>query len=282
MENKDGVWLEVALNGAVGRTFQPNIPVTPDEIIAEGVACARAGASIIHLHAYNANAEPVEDADIYARIIEGIREQCDAIVYPTLALQGSLEQRYAPIKRLMERGLLECGVVDPGSVNLVHRTQIAAGQDGFVYPNPTDHIREGLMLAAQGGWRPAYAIYEPGFARLGAALAETVENLKAPIYRVMFSDHLLFGMPPSLDGLTFYQKFLSELVPDAPWMLSGLDAEIMDLIEPAISLGAHVRVGLEDAPFGSEKKNIDFVEKAVRLIESNGRRVANPAAIRSS
>ncbi|MEO1041177.1 MAG: 3-keto-5-aminohexanoate cleavage protein [Pseudomonadota bacterium] len=282
MANEDDVWLEVALNGAVGRQFQPKIPVTPDDIIKDGVACAKAGAAIIHLHAYNANAEPVEDADIYSQIIEGIRDECDAIVYPTLALHGNLEERYAPIKTLMERGLLECGVVDPGSVNIVHRMQIFSGQDGFIYPNPTDHIREGLVLAAQGGWRPAYAIYEPGFARLGAALADTVENLKTPIYRLMFSDNLLFGMPPTLHGLAFYERFLSELVPNAPWMLSGLDADVMHLIEPAVSLGAHIRVGLEDAPFGSETTNVEYVEKAVQLIESSGRKVATPAAIRMS
>lgn len=282
MKNERAVWLEVALNGAAGRQYQPNIPMTPDEIIEDGVACAKGGAAIVHLHAYNEKGEPTEDADIYSKIIEGVRNQCDAIVYPTLALHGSLESRYAPIKILMDRGLLEFGVVDPGSVNLVHRMQILAGQDGFVYPNPTDHIREGLKLAAKGGWRPAYAVYEPGFARLGAALAETIENVKTPIYRVMFSDHLLFGMAPTLTGLQFYSRFLAETAPHAPWMLSGLDAEILDLIEPAIALGAHVRVGLEDASFGSDRKNLDYVKKAAKLIVSAGHNLAEPDSIRKS
>ncbi len=275
------VWLEVALNGAVGPSLQPNIPVSISAIVEEGVACANAGASIIHLHAYDDQGNPTEDADIYAQIIEGIRARCDAIVYPTLALQGDLESRYAPIKTLMDRGLMEFGVVDPGSVNLVHEMQIAMGQDGFVYPNPTDHIREGLALAAEGDWRPAYAIYEPGFARLGAALASSVERLKTPVYRLMFSDRLLFGMPPSLKNLRFYADFLVGLVPDAPWMLSGLDADVTGLIMPAAEMGAHIRVGLEDAPLGTGQTNIELVKDAVSKIEQAGRSLAEADNIRS-
>jgi uncharacterized protein (DUF849 family) len=47
------VWIEAALNGAWSRALQPGIPSTIEAIIAEGVACARAGASIIHTHAYD-------------------------------------------------------------------------------------------------------------------------------------------------------------------------------------------------------------------------------------
>jgi 3-keto-5-aminohexanoate cleavage enzyme len=46
------VWIEAALNGAWSRALQPGIPDTIRAIIAEGVACARAGATIVHTHAY--------------------------------------------------------------------------------------------------------------------------------------------------------------------------------------------------------------------------------------
>ena len=41
------VWIEAALNGEWSRALQPGIPDTVEAIIAEGVACARAGADII-------------------------------------------------------------------------------------------------------------------------------------------------------------------------------------------------------------------------------------------
>ncbi|RBP51581.1 3-keto-5-aminohexanoate cleavage protein [Arenicella xantha] len=276
------VWLEVALNGAAGQAFQPGIPVRPADIIQQGIDCAKAGASIIHLHVYNEAGEPVEDADLYSQVIEGIRSHCDAIVYPTLALNGDVEQRYAPISTLAKRGLMEWGVVDPGSVNITHRSQAAAQMDGLVYSNPDSHIRAGLELAARDNWRPAFAIYEPGFVRLGSELSKQVPKLATPIYRVMFSDNLLFGMAPSELAVNFYADHLAQLVPNAPWMLSGLDADIMSIMPLALSRGAHLRVGLEDAPFGCVETNLQLVEQAVALINREGRTVASPTQVRNS
>src|SRR5687768_5434349 len=119
-------WLEVALNGPWSRELQPGIPVTVAEIVAQGVACARAGAAIVHVHAYDeATGRQKDDAELYARVIEGIREREDVIVYPTLPLAGgpdareplSARQRFAAVEELARRGLLEWSVVDPGSVN---------------------------------------------------------------------------------------------------------------------------------------------------------------------
>jgi 3-keto-5-aminohexanoate cleavage enzyme len=77
------VWIEAALNSAWSRALQPGIPDTIEAIIAEGVACARAGAAIIHTHAYDGGGQQTFDWQVYARIIEGIRAQVDVPVYPS-------------------------------------------------------------------------------------------------------------------------------------------------------------------------------------------------------
>ena len=46
-------YLECALNGPWSRAKQPLMPITPEELISEGIACARAGAAVIHLHVYD-------------------------------------------------------------------------------------------------------------------------------------------------------------------------------------------------------------------------------------
>lgn len=273
------VWLEVALNGAA-RAYQPRIPVTVDAIVDEALACADLGAAIIHVHAYNDQGEPVEDADIYSRIIERVRAKSDVIIYPTLALSGDVGTRWKPLRTLAQRGLLEMGVVDPGSVNITHRMQAAAGVDGVHYQNPDSHIREGLKLAAEFGWRPAFAIYEPGFARLGAALAAAQPSLKTPIYRVMFSDNLLFGMAPSRRGVDLYAAHLDDTAAGSPRMISGLDADVASIAIYAINKGFHLRVGLEDAPFGSDRSNIDLTRNAVAMIEKYGRQLTPSSEIR--
>jgi uncharacterized protein (DUF849 family) len=276
------VWLEVALNGAAGRAFQPGIPISPQEIIEQAIACIDEGATIVHLHAYDEAGLPTENAETYAKIITGIRQQRDAIIYPTLALSGTIEERLAPLRQLASQGLLEWSVVDPGSVNITHRSQLGPESEGLVYINPDSHIKAALALAHEQQWRPAYAIYEPGFARLGSALASQYEGLRSPVYRLMFSDNLLFGTPPTPAALEFYIQHLSECAPRAPWMVSGLDADIEPIIEQALDSGGHLRVGLEDAPFGSTASNVELVRQARAYIDASQRGLASVEEIRQA
>jgi uncharacterized protein (DUF849 family) len=267
-------WLEVALNGPWGRDLQPGIPVRTADIVEQGVACAREGAAIVHVHAYDeASGKQRDDADLYARIIEGIRAQVDCIVYPTIPFGGehTAQSRFAAIEGLARRGLLEWAVVDPGSVNIAE----------FVYANPYDHIRHGLALAAQHRFHPGYAIYEPGFVRLGAALAREAA-VPQPVYRFMFSEGFTFGFPPAAYALDAYQRLLADEAPGSPWMVAGLAVDILPLAGLAAERGGHVRVGLEDAPLGSTRSNLEWVRAARRAIEGARRSVASAKEVRQA
>lgn len=265
-------WLEVALNGPWGHDMQPGIPVRIADIVAQGVACAREGAAIVHVHAYDeASGKQRCDPDNYARIIEGIRAQADCIVYPTIpfAQEYTAQTRFAAIEALARRGLLEWAVVDPGSVNL----------DQFVYANPYHHIQHGLALAALHRFHPGYAIYEPGFLRMGAKLAREA-RVPQPIYRFMFSQGLAFGFPPAEYALDAYQRLLADEAPGAPWMVAGLTVDILPLAGAAAARGGHVRVGLEDAPLGSTRSNLEWVRQARSAIEGAGRELASAPEVR--
>lgn len=169
------VWIEVALNGFWGRDLQPNVPVTVDEVIADGIACIRAGAAILHLHAMDpVTGKQNDDPDIYAAILQGIRAETDGIVYPTMPidLYPGWTDRYQSAVELGRRGLLEWAVVDPGSLNINaydFETKQLQGK-GVVYANTDAEIRRGMQLAAQYKFHPEYACFEPGFVRLGAAM----------------------------------------------------------------------------------------------------------------
>jgi hypothetical protein len=197
------VWIEAALNGPWGRERQPSIPVTVEEIIADGLDAAGAGAAIIHIHAYDPTTGRQNDQwETHARIIEGIRAKADVIVYPTIPLAGSdyastnTQRRFAHTAELAKREMLEWTVCDPGSCNFSRFDEIDDLSAGFVYQNPIADIREGLRLSREHHMHPGYAIYEPGFTRLGAALARAVPGLPTPIYRFMFSDEFAWGFPP--------------------------------------------------------------------------------------
>jgi uncharacterized protein (DUF849 family) len=265
------VWIEAALNGPWSRARQPGIPDDVEAIVAEGIACALAGACIIHAHAYDGGGPQTFDWRVYARIIEGIRAKVDVPVYPSIPMgEGmSAEARFAHIEALAERGLLEFAVVDPGSVNFTLLASKTDKQLAPTYLNPEAHIRHGLKQAKRFGFHPAYAIYEPGFTRAGAALANLI-GVKTPIYRFMFSDTFAFGFPPKPWALAAHCALIDEAAPGAPWMIAGLGVDIRPLIGEAVGRGGHVRVGLEDAPFGCASTNVALVEEAVRLLRAAG------------
>lgn len=285
------VWLEAAINGPWSRDRQPEIPLTADEIVAEGLACAEAGASILHFHAYDPKTgRQRDDYEIYAPIIERIRTAADVICYPTIPFAGSVdapaplapEQRFRAVEKLLEAGLIEWAVVDPGSTNISEYAGIPEDRQGFVYANPESHVRYGLALAQKHAMTPSYAIYEPGFMRLGAALHAAYPGAPAPVYRLMFSEQMTFGFPPEEWALDAYLKLLEGEAPGAPWMVAGLGVEIEPLIEAAVGRGGHVRVGLEDAPLGSARGNLVRVGRAVERIAAAGGRPATTAEIRAA
>ena len=284
-------WLEVALNGPWSRARQPNIPVLADDIVADALRCADAGAAILHFHAYDpVTGRQRDDYDIYAPIIERIRSKVDVICYPTVPFAGSIDapkplnaaERFSAVEKLVEAGLIEWSVVDPGSTNIAHYVDIAEGKEGFIYANPESHVRYGLSLAQKYKITPSYAIYEPGFMRLGAALHQTYAGAPTPLYRLMFSEHIAFGFPPTEWALEAYLKLLAQEAPQAPWMVAGLGVEIQPLIDAVVKQGGHVRVGLEDAPMGYTTGNLELTQDAGRRIAEAGGRLATAAEVRAS
>jgi 3-keto-5-aminohexanoate cleavage enzyme len=283
------VWIEAALNGPWSRKRQPGIPDSVEAIVSEGVACAAAGACIIHVHAYDGGGPQTFDWQVYARIIEGIRAKVDVPVYPSLPTAGigtgplpnEAAARFEHVEALSARGLLEFAAIDPGSVNFTELAVSGETPAAPTYLNPESHIRHALGFAVRYGFHPAYAIYEPGFTRSGAAVARAM-GTKTPIYRLMFSETFAYGFPPKSYGLAAHLALLGEEAPGAPWMIAGLGVDIRPLIPETIRRGGHIRVGLEDAPFGTTQTNVQLVEEAARLVRSNGAEPATVAEMRAS
>jgi 3-keto-5-aminohexanoate cleavage enzyme len=269
--------------------------VTVEEIVADGLAAAAAGAAILHLHAYDpATGRQRDDWEIYARIIEGIRARSDALVYPTIPLAGSAcadkaggpAARFVHAEELARRGLIEIAVVDPGSVDFLRFGEAVRPGTGFVYRNEPEEVRAGLQVYARHRVRPGYAIYEPGFTRLGAALTRAAvpggDGVPTPLCRFMFSDEFAWGFPPRERYLDAHLALLAEAAPDAPWMVAGLGVDITPLIGVAVARGGHVRVGLEDAPWGSALSNRAWMEAAVQVTRAAGGEPATPADVRAA
>jgi 3-keto-5-aminohexanoate cleavage enzyme len=286
------VWIEAALNGPWSRALQPGIPDTVEAIIAEGITCARAGAAIIHTHAYDGGGPQTFDWQVYARIIEGIRAKVDVPIYPSFptSMIGSgtagipdAETRFSHVDALASRGLVEFAPVDPGSVNFTQTATTLQANPAGTYVNPESHVRHALGIAERHGLHPAFAIYEPGFIRAGAALAGAT-GVKMPIYRFMLSQQFAFCFPPKPYALAALATLVEEEAGAAPWMISGLGVDVRPLIGAAVARGGHIRVGLEDALLGTpiSTTNRGLVEDAVRILRNHGAEPATPDDVRQA
>src|SRR5262249_15833212 len=147
--------------------------------------------------------------------------------------------------------------------------------------NPESHVRHALAFAVRYGFHPAYAIYEPGFTRAGAALARAI-GTKTPIYRLMFSETFAYSFPPKQYALSAHLGLLGDGAPGAPWVIGGLGVDLPQLPPETGRRGGHIRGGREDAPFGCSMTNRALVEDAVRLLRSNGAEPATVAEMRAA
>jgi len=267
-------WLEVALNGSWGKTLQPRIPVSVPEIIAEGIACAREGAAIVHVHAYDeASGRQREEAHVYRRIIEGIRSQVDCIVYPTIPLDSNMPaaERFAAVEALARSGLIEWSVVDPGSVNIA----------GYIYINPEEHVRHGLALAARYGFIPPTRSTNP-------ASCAWVPRWRAPLGRAAT------GVPLHALGRLHLRLPAGRVRARRVFAAAGKRSagRPMDGRRPrrgraeARSRGDRAwracarRAG--GRTLGSQRSNLDWVQAARRVIERTGATLASADDVRQA
>jgi uncharacterized protein (DUF849 family) len=85
------VIIEAAINGLSNPADNPHVPVTPEQVARDALACIDAGAAIVHHHA---DAFGVTAAEAAERYLEAWRpvwaERPDALVYPTVHVDGGL------------------------------------------------------------------------------------------------------------------------------------------------------------------------------------------------
>ena len=179
-------------------------------------------------------------------------------------------QRFAHVEALAERGLLEFAVIDPGSVNFT------TDDDARPSASPPSPISIPKRMCATRStsrrgtaFQPAFAIYEPGFTRAGAALARAT-GVKTPIYRFMFSETFAFGFPPQALCARRASGAAARRKPPRAVDDRGPRGRCAPLIAETVARGGHVRVGLEDAPLGTSMSNLAWVEDAVRLVREAG------------
>ena len=281
--------VEAAINGATQKTRNPHVPTEPAEIAADALACMASGAAIVHNHTDNVTGSSAEIAE---RQMEGwapvFEARSDALLYPTIGVGGSPDQRLGHIPLLAEACPLRVSIMDPGSVNLG-----ALGDDGlpggsfdFVYANDFALIRRAVELCEAHRLGPNIACFEPGFVRTVLAYHRAGRLPAGAFVKLYFGgdfDYLggrpggaSFGLPPTRKALEAYLEMLEGT--DITWAVAVIGGDVVEtgMAEMALERGGHVRVGLEDYAGPRTPTNVELVEEVTALARRVGRPVATP------
>jgi uncharacterized protein (DUF849 family) len=275
--------IEVAVNGATRRAEHAGVPITCEEIVSQGRACAEAGASVIHVHGRTQDGGfAFDDAAAYAPIFAALGRADGLVVYPTmLGSRGDARARWAHVEALAAAGGIDWAPVDPGTTYLIAARKGRLAEQGFNYHNPIEETRHALGLCERLGLAPSAALYEPHFIRHLLLLLPEFPRLRPPVMRFMFGgDRLPFGLPPEPIFLDAYVHLLRDH-PQLPWMVACYGADVLPIVEHAIRRGGHVRVGLEDDASDPQRGNLERVREVAAIARQLGRKIATPADARA-
>ncbi|MFE6918974.1 BKACE family enzyme [Streptomyces rubiginosohelvolus] len=281
--NQD-VIITCALTGAgdtVGRS--PHVPVTPEQIAASAVEAAEAGAAVVHIHVREPETgAPSRDPLLYREVVERIRETgTDVVINLTAGMGGDLViDPEAPLRQLpgtdlvsgldrlphVEELLPDICTLDCGSLNF--------GDGSNLYVSTPDMLRTGAKRIQELGVRPELEIFDTG--QLWFAKQLLAEGLLDDPTAFQLCMGIPWGAPADPGVL---QSMVNMLPRGAQWASFALGRMQMPWVAQSILLGGHVRVGLEDNLYlgkGVKATNGQLVERAVRITESLGSRVATP------
>jgi uncharacterized protein (DUF849 family) len=263
----------------------PAIPVTPEQIANAALEAASAGAAVVHCHVRDPKTgKGARSVDLYREVVERIRaKNREVIINLTAGMGGDLEvgagetpmswgkagtdlvgpqERLLHIKQLKpELCTLDCGTLNFGDGNTI------------VVQTPAQ-LREQAKLIMSYGVKPEMEIFDSG--NLWFAKQLCAEKLIAdpPLFQLCLG--IPWGAPYDPETMA-YQK--AQLPPNAIWASFAIGRNEFPAVAQAVLLGGHVRVGLEDNLWlekGVHASNGALVEKAVKIVELLGPKIATP------
>lgn len=281
---KSKVIVTCALTGAGDTTGKSeHVPVRPEEIAADAIAAARAGASAVHIHVRDPRTgQGSRDAALYREVVRIVRESdVDPVINLTAGMGGDLvldpqePTRQMPgtdlvsgLERLphVEELRPEICTLDCGSLNF--------GEGSQIYVSTPDMLREGAARIQELGVKPELEIFDTG--NLWFANVLVAEGLidPPPLYQLCMG--IPYGAPKDSALL---QAMVNMLPPGAQWTSFAIGRDQLPWVAQSVLLGGHVRVGLEDNLYlskGVKATNAQLTERAVGIVEDLGSSVATP------
>ncbi|WP_422037558.1 3-keto-5-aminohexanoate cleavage protein [Roseibium sp.] len=283
-----------AVTGAIHTpTMSDALPFTAEDIADQAIEAAKAGASILHLHARNPENGSVSIApDHFKAFLPVIKQATDAVVNVSTggSLVNTMEERIAPAKWASP----EMCSLNMGSMNFSFHP-IADRIKDFKYDWEEDYIRnsEGYIfrntfadiryvaneLGGSHGVKFEHECYDVGHL-YNLKFCMDAGLFKAPVF-IQFIFGILGGIGPDIDNLVFMKRTADRLFgDDYQWSVLGAGGAQMPFATTASQMGGNLRVGLEDSLMIARGRlatsNAEQVTKIRRIVEDLGCEVATP------
>jgi 3-keto-5-aminohexanoate cleavage enzyme len=232
----------------------PQLPTTLAELVGQAKACEAAGAALVHVHIRDADHRPTLDLARLKDTVAALRDQTSLVVQ--LSTGGSvhdpLDARLAVLDAAPDSCSLTCGTVN-------------FGDDVFL--NPWPFMVELYERARDAQIVPEFELFDLGHV---AALRRLLDTCGLPHGGRVHCDFVL-GVPGGMPGTTQALVAGVQALPPqvTSWSATGIGRSHLPVLAAALSLGGHLRVGMEDnivyARGRQVRSNAELVERAARL-----------------
>lgn len=287
------VIITCAVTGAIHTpSMSPFLPVTPQEIIDDGIKAFEAGASILHLHARDPeNGRPTQDPEMFRKFLPQLKQATSAVL--NLTTGGSphmtVAERMRPAAELKpEVASLNMGSMNFGLYPMLNRfkefkhdweREHLENSRDLVFKNTFADIEHILRTGNANGTRFEFECYDTSHLY---NLAHFVDRglVRSPfLVQTVFG--LLGGIGAHPEDVAHMKRTADRLFGDTyVWSVLGAGRNQLSVAAQAAAQGGNIRVGLEDslwsAPGQLAQSNADQVRKARALLEGLSLEVATP------
>jgi len=223
------------------REMTPHVPLKPDEIVRDVLACAEVGITSVHIHAREPDGSPCSRPEVFAEIIAGIREvRTDVVLGVTTS--GRADPTLGPRSAVL--GL--SGDLRPDMASLTTSSLNFARSASVNAPDVVRGLAERMRDA---GIKPELEIFDIGMARYVGYLVER-GVLLPPLYANVF-----FGNVATAHAeLSDMAALVTALPPDTVIAFGGIGNAQRQTTSVAVALGYGVRIGLEDNIYADDAR----------------------------
>jgi uncharacterized protein (DUF849 family) len=272
------------------------LPWRPEDLAAQSIAAAEAGAAILHIHARNPlDGSPTGDPKVYQAFLPQIHAATDAVI--NLTTGGSPDMspderlaaalHFSPEMCSLNMGSMNFSFHHMGSKitewKFPWEKQYILNSEKFIFRNTFADIARVYGLMAEHGTRYEHECYDIGHLYNLAYFLD--KGLAKPPLFIQSVFGILGGIGADPDNVVFMRRTADRLFgTEYVWSVLAAGRHQMPLITQAAMMGGNVRVGLEDSLFigrgALASSNAQQVTKIRTILNELGMQPATPDEVR--